>query len=601
MSEAAPGATSEQVTGPGDATVDDVHGNELRWLAPDLARFTIPAGSSITGATMTAFTQVLARRHPHPVRLQVVIGGLYTVTRDAFRASVSSPMADHVYAIAINVNGGAAAGIVNGWLRLYEQPYPARVFPADDLEGAAAWLREVDRDRYERDVPPAMPKRRIAVVIAAPSLVALMLLSVLVFEDGLSMWTRTVLGGASAALLGGALLALRLYRLRLELVEGIQRALEESDLRAESESEALQAVLEEAVEAILTIDETGVIRRYNRAAERLFGYAPDEVLGKNVSMLMPEPDRSRHDRYLSRYHETQQPKIIGKGRDVTALRKDGSTCPVRLSVSKTTDPTGAPVYTGLLVDLTGIRRAEHAERERAEELLEANKDLESFSRALSHDLRTPLRGIQQLAGWISEDLDGDVSSEVAEHLRLLRGRATRLEEMIAQLHAFTSISASQRLKIETLDMNALLDSVVDQLELPAGFEVVRELDDTELRHVRAPMELILRNLIGNAIQHHHRAKGRVWVRTIGHEDGCTLCVEDDGPGIPEKHRERVFEPLQTLRPRDDGGGSGLGLSLVRRTVKQLHGYLVLRESAQGGARFVIDLPLPPLDGPEAAD
>jgi signal transduction histidine kinase len=212
-----------------------------------------------------------------------------------------------------------------------------------------------------------------------------------------------------------------------------------------------------------------------------------------------------------------------------------------------------------------------------------------------------VRGIQQLATGVREDLGEGASVEVSENLDLLLERATRLENMITQLHAFARVNADQHALSEVIDVNNLIDVVEDQLGIPPGFEVIRDIAQPEIRHLRAPIELIIRNLVQNAIRHHHRGEGRVWVRTVAHTDGCTLCVEDDGPGIPEKHRERVFEPLETLRPRDDGAGSGLGLSLVRRTVKQLNGYLVLRESAHGGARFVIDLPVPTLDDSVSAE
>ena len=168
-----------------------------------------------------------------------------------------------------------------------------------------------------------------------------------------------------------------------------------------------RAILQTAVDGIITIDTGGLIESFNPAAERLFGYTADEVLGQNISMLMPSPYRQEHDSYLARYLQTGEPHIIGIGREVCARRRDGTTFPISLAVSEV-HLAGRRIFTGIVHDLTARVQAEEALRrsrdelevrvqERTAELTAANEEIKRFAYIVSHDLRAPLINLEGFA------------------------------------------------------------------------------------------------------------------------------------------------------------------------------------------------------------
>ncbi len=184
------------------------------------------------------------------------------------------------------------------------------------------------------------------------------------------------------------------------------------------DSEARQyAILQTAVDGIITIDEWGIVESFNPAAERLFGYPAAEVIGQNISLLMPSPYREEHDGYLARYLQTGEQKIIGIGREVRGQRRDGTTFPIALAVSEV-HLDGRRLFTGIVHDLTARVQAEEALRrtrdelevrvqERTAELMAANEEVRRFAYIVSHDLRAPLINLKGFAGELHVGDDGE--------------------------------------------------------------------------------------------------------------------------------------------------------------------------------------------------
>ena len=194
--------------------------------------------------------------------------------------------------------------------------------------------------------------------------------------------------------------------------------LEESEART-------RTILETAVDAIITIDERGKVESMNPAAERLFGYADTEVIGQNVKMLMPEPYRHEHDGYLHNYLTTGQKKIIGIGREVVGLRKDGSTFPMDLAVSEV-QLGHRRLFTGIVRDISDRKEKEEqlsfyaAELQgRNTELLRSNQELDEFAYIASHDLKEPLRGIHNYATFLLEDYHDKLNEDGTNKLETL--------------------------------------------------------------------------------------------------------------------------------------------------------------------------------------
>jgi signal transduction histidine kinase len=227
--------------------------------------------------------------------------------------------------------------------------------------------------------------------------------------------------------------------------------------------------------------------------------------------------------------------------------------------------------------------------ERTAELERSNRELNQFAYVASHDLKAPLRAIDNLAGWISEDAAGTLPPRSAEHLMKMRGRVKRMERLLEDLLAY-SRAGRVRPPTETVDVDLLVADVTALLGLPPRFAVVVETPGVRLRTPRVSLELVLRNLIGNAIKHHDRERGTVWVRALVSGDMMEFSVRDDGPGIAPQYHAKIFEMFQTLQPRDQTEGSGMGLAIVKKLVESYGGEIRVDSAVGEGATFCFTWP-----------
>ncbi|WP_018232255.1 sensor histidine kinase [Thioalkalivibrio thiocyanodenitrificans] len=360
----------------------------------------------------------------------------------------------------------------------------------------------------------------------------------------------------------------------------------ESSERRDSE-ERLRAVVDTAADGIVTIDTQGRIESFNRAAERLFGYPAAEVIGGNVSRLMPEPECSRHDGYLRRYLDTGEARIIGSGREVTALRKDGSTIPISLAVSEVR--LGARrLFTGILHDLTERKRAEQRQARLIGELHDANEELRNFAYVVSHDLKAPLRGVGSLADWLASDYAERLDDQGREYLDLMKSRVTRMDALIDGILEYSRVGRVHEMRTD-VDLDALAAEVVHLLAPPAGVQVTVEGPLPSVIGERVRLQQVFQNLIGNALKHLDKPEGSIRVACADDGDHWRFSVTDNGPGIEPRHQERIFQLFQVLTPRDRKESTGVGLALVRKIV-ELHGGRVWVESTPGeGATFFFTL------------
>jgi PAS domain S-box-containing protein len=381
-------------------------------------------------------------------------------------------------------------------------------------------------------------------------------------------------------LLGLVVLLLTWRSLRRERAYAAQLATSEARLRA---------TVDGSIDSIITIDQRGRIESANPATAAIFGYEPDELIGKNVSVLMPEPYRSEHDGYIEHYLRTGHRRAIGHNREVTGRRKDGSTLALDLTVSEAV-VDGRRIFTGIARDAT-VRKA----AARAAELERSNRELSQFAYVASHDLRSPLRGIVQLAGWISEDAGAALPPESQRHLAQLRNRARRMDGLLAGLLVYARVGAVES-EVERVDANEVVRETADLLAPPPGFRIEVEGTLPVLVTHRAPLELVLRNLINNAVRHHDRpGEGRVVVRAARAGDPAFVAfeVDDDGPGIDPRYHERIFKLFQTLRPRDEVEGSGVGLAVVKKTVESMGGTITVDSASGEGTTFRFTWPVHP--------
>ncbi len=383
------------------------------------------------------------------------------------------------------------------------------------------------------------------------------------------------------------------------------------------DSEArLRAILDTAVDAFIIINEQGVVESFNPAAERLFGYAPDEVIGRNVSLLMPSPYREEHDDYIRRYLTTGEKKIIGIGREVVALRKDGSVFPIDLAVGEAV-VGGRRFFTGVIRDISERKRAEAALRESNRRLEQALADLQARQeeiRTMSQQVwqATKLATVGELAAGIAHELNNPLAtvslrveallaalpadSPHRRPLEVVEGEVERMGSLVANLLQF---SRRGRQQVSTLDLREELDGTLELIRYQfrkRGVEVRRELaDDVPPVHAdRQQLRQVFLNLLTNAADAMPQGGTltlRVHAAEPDDEDGrdrVVVEVGDTGVGIPPENLARVTEPFFTTK---GDKGTGLGLAICKRIVQEHEGTLGVESEPGRGTTVRVALPV----------
>ncbi len=360
-----------------------------------------------------------------------------------------------------------------------------------------------------------------------------------------------------------------------------EQALQESEAR-------MRAIFETAVDAILTIDERGAIERLNPAAERMFGYREAELVGRNITTLMPEPYSSLHDGYLAHYLQTGEQRIIGIGREVQGLRRDGSVFPMELAVAEMRLGERR-MFTGLVRDITARKAAEEDAQRLVHELTAANEELTSFAYVVSHDLKAPLRGIASLADWIAADHGHLFDDGGREHMRLLIGRVHRMGALIDGILEYSRVGRVRESHAE-IDLGRVLAEVTDLVAAGSGVAVAVAPGMPVVRAEPTRIRQVFHNLLSNAVRHMDKPDGQV--RVDWADDGAywRFTVADNGPGIEARHFERIFGLFQTLSPRDRVESTGVGLALVKKIVEMYGGAVAVSSTPGAGATFSFTLP-----------
>jgi two-component system sensor kinase FixL len=350
----------------------------------------------------------------------------------------------------------------------------------------------------------------------------------------------------------------------------------ESRLRASEER--WRSIIESAVDAIIVIDARGIVEAFNPGAERLFGYRESDLVGRNVSTLMPSPYREEHDGYLSRYLQTGNAKIIGIGREVTGRRADGTLFPLHLSVGEML-LGGEHKFTGILHDLSSRVRMEEQLREQA-----ALVRLGEMAAVIAHEVKNPLAGIrgavQVIGGRLAkESREAAVVGEVLS-------RIDTLNSLIQDLLLF---ARPPQPRPAPVDVSPLVTTTAELLSSDPALSRVRIDVEGSAPPLAADAELlkiVFLNLLVNSA-HAMRGEGRIQV-TIGVAEGyCRVAVVDAGPGIPSDIREKIFTPFFTTKSR----GTGLGLPTAKRLVEAHQGTIQIDCPPGGGTTVTVQLPL----------
>ena len=366
---------------------------------------------------------------------------------------------------------------------------------------------------------------------------------------------------------------------------------------ARQHRQELSQIIDSMVDAVITIDETGTVLSFSRAAERMFGYNAASVIGQNVNLLMPEPDHSQHDSYLANYLASGKEKIMGLGKEVMGKRKNDEVFPMRLSVSELPNQPGKPKrFVGSCIDISEQRKMEEAVRQSRK--LEA---IGEMAGGIAHDFNN-LLGIMSGNLEILKRFAGD-NADMNKWIDSALKTAERGAALTKRLLGFSRVYAGE---VKTVSIRHMLIDMWSMIEKTAGMkiDVYYEIaDDLWLSDINAgDFEDVVINLVINAkdaMQGVGRLDFSAYNITLDKNKASTmpgvdagdyivLCISDSGPGISKEVQQRMFDPFYTTKEK--GKGTGLGLSLVHGFVRRSHGYVDVVSELGSGAAFYIYLP-----------
>ena len=372
----------------------------------------------------------------------------------------------------------------------------------------------------------------------------------------------------------------------------LQRAYRETAISTEATAarEAhLKSILDTIPEAMIVIDERGTVQSFSAAAERLFSYAPSEVIGQNIKMLMPSPYREEHDGYLARYLRTNEPRIIGIGRVAVGERKDGSTFPMELAVGEMRS-NNQRFFTGFIRDLTERQSAEARLQELQSELVHVSRltAMGEMASTLAHELNQPLSAIANyLKGsrrLLAESSD-EKSVMIRDAVEKSAEQALRAGQIIRRLRDFVAHGESER-RIESIakvaeEASALaLVGAKDQgVRTHFHFDRGRDLVLAD----KVQVQQVLLNLIRNAVEAMHDSQIRTLTISTarGPDSMLTISVADTGAGIPPDMAKQLFHPFVTTKRE----GMGVGLSICRTIIEAHGGQIWTEPNPDGGTVF----------------
>lgn len=358
--------------------------------------------------------------------------------------------------------------------------------------------------------------------------------------------------------------------------------LKRSELAYRDQATRLSSILDAAVDAIITINESGSIESWSQGAERLFGYRAEQVIRRNVNILMPEPHASAHDGYLSRYVTTGVRRIMGIRREMEARHQDGHAIPVDLGVSEMTIG-GRRLFIGVVRDITERRAVERLKNE--------------FVSTVSHELRTPLTSISGALGLLAGNAAGAMTPKARRLVDIAQQNSERLIRLINDILDLEKAEAG---KLDLLmERQPLLPVVAAAIEASRGFAdsrgVALQLDPGSVDGVvqidRDRLIQVLSNLLSNAIKF-SPDRGVVRVRVERDVRMLRILVIDQGPGIPDSFRARIFQKFAQADSSDSRarGGTGLGLSIAQTLTEKLGGAIGFTSVPGAGATFHVTLP-----------
>lgn len=377
----------------------------------------------------------------------------------------------------------------------------------------------------------------------------------------------------------------RAKRRAISLANAMSRAHEEK-------ADQLENIRYNSIDGIILCNERGEFISANKAAEELFDYSSEEIIGLNFSSLFPGFENGLENKIETDHiiaHALPGTDLPNNVIEVLGTTKTGQERAMEISISKIIDK-GVPLYNLIVRDVSARKEAEARLNKTMDELVKSNEDLEKFAYIASHDLKSPLRAIDKLCQWIYEDMSDVLDEENAKRFEMVQGRIARLQNLLTSLLMY-SRAGHEFEQTEFGSATALLQDVIKVQNIPIGFNIELAGDLDEMIVSRMPLGQVFTNLVDNAVKHHEGPDGHIRISGEISDDKYIFRITDNGPGIEPEMHERIFEMFQTLRRRDEVEGAGMGLALVKKMLLRHGGHIEIESQKGEGATFIVTWPV----------
>ena len=355
--------------------------------------------------------------------------------------------------------------------------------------------------------------------------------------------------------------------------------------------ERLASIVESSADAIISKDLNGIIRSWNRGAERIFGYTPGEIIGRNISTLaVPE----RIDEFPDILARLARGERVDHNQ-TKRKTKDGRVLTLSITVSPLRDAEGTVIGGSEVArDITEREVHERALEQANAVLQQANADLQQFAYSASHDLQEPLRMVSTYSELLRKEFGSKLGPAADEYIGYAIQGAQRMQQLLTDLRAYTLASTSDPVPLGDIDAGAMLDKALANLEAvikDSGASISR----SDLPHVRLhefQMEQLFQNLIGNAIRYRSNVPPQIHVAALQRDREWIFSVQDNGIGIDSQYKEQIFELFKRLHSVAAYPGTGMGLGICKRIVERAGGRIWVESEPGKGSTFFFTLPAP---------
>jgi PAS domain S-box-containing protein len=362
--------------------------------------------------------------------------------------------------------------------------------------------------------------------------------------------------------------------------------------RGEILSEMLRLAFEASPAAMFMVDQVGRIELVNEQCEEIFGFERGEMIGMGVEQLIPSGLRPRHQNLRRDYFASPAKRRMGVGRDLRALRRDGSEFPVEIGLTPVSTPLGVRVV-AFAIDITERLETEKSLRDSMADLERANASLSRFAYVASHDIQEPLRKIAAFADILQTAMERDDADEARYAADVMATSAQHARNMVADVLALAR-SMNSAYALETISLTETIRTVLDALSLSieeksAGIEVLGE--DFSVEADKSQAAQMTQNLISNALKYHKPGQTpRIRIGLTTGETENALSIEDEGIGFSSAQAEDIFQPFRRLHDRGEIPGTGIGLAICK-AIAGRHGWRISARATPGsGATFRIAFP-----------